>query len=698
MATLPTTLRGTMDDSTYGAWLADALEHVPDLAYPLSIQQYAVMRRDPTLAAILAGYTLQVRRASWAVDGTGCRPEVVKLVADDLGLPVAGQDTPGAARLRGVSWEEHLRTALLCLTYGHMAFELLAEVRDGTARLVTLAERMPHTISELHVDPGSGALLGISQEMRHDKRPQIGADRLCFYSWEREGASWQGTSLLRPAYGVHLLKREVQRVVATGVRRFSMGVPVVEWAPGTVPTPQQMLEAQQVASAARVGDQSGAAMPPGAMLKLVGLTGGAPDGLGLLQWLDRQQSRMALMGHLELGQGDSSGSRALGTAFIDNLMLALETLGSFVASQVTRQVAARIVEWNWGLGEPVPLVTVSGIGSRREVTAESLELLLRSGALSADPGLEAWIRREFRLPERETPPPVVAPNAAPPVVASRPKARRRREAAGQLALPVMAAAPSREPTEVEQAAGVDFEALQAEFEAARAELAEQWPEESEPLVEALVAAVVATLAAGAVAELGSLVVDAAVIAGLAVPIAASMTTLAVLSAGRAADELRSQGADVEAGTPDTERLAEVAQATAGLIAGGYASGAARVALIAAGPDADPDAVGEQVRAHLVELSQVNDAGPGGWVSTNLGGALTTAQNAGRAATFEQAPTGTRWVASESLDPNTCDPCAEADGKSFDSLADALEVYPSGGNRSCQGGQRCRGLLVAVIPN
>jgi hypothetical protein len=693
-----------MDDTAYGGWLADALEHVPNLTYPLSIQQYAIMRRDPTLAAILSGYTLNIRRATWAVDGTACRPAVVQQVADDLGLPVMGDDTPGAARVRGVSWEEHLRSALLCLTYGHMCHELLAEIRGGVARLVALAERMPHTISEIHVDEKTGALLGISQDrISRDKTPQVKADRLVFYSWEREGASWQGNSLLRPAFGVHLFKREAMRVVATGVRRFSMGVPVVEWANGTNPTPAQITEAQKAASAARVGDTAGASMPPGATLRLIGLTGAAADGMGFLEWLDKQQSRMALMSHLELGQGTNGGSRALGEAFIDAWTLALETVGTFIADQATRQIAARIVEWNYGLDEPVPRVVVSGIGSRREVTAESLKLLLDSKALSADPGLEEWIRREWRLPEREGIA-QVAPStdrvAASAGRVVRPKARRRPEAAGQLALPVMAAAPSREPTELEQAAGVDFAAIAAELEAAQAALAERWPDLSEPVTAALVAAVVAAVAADALADLGSLTVPGEATAAMVDAVADAMVSLAGSSAGRAADELASQGVDIEAGTPDVGRLRDTAEAVVGVIASGYATGAGRAGLQHAGPDADPDAVGAAVREHLDSLSEVKDGGPGGWVATNLGGALVGAQHAGRLATFEQAPDGTKYAASAVNDLSKCDPCDEQDGVVYDSLAEALVFFPEGlgGMVGCLGGLRCRCILVAVTPD
>ncbi len=146
MVAVPTTLRGyTTDEIHYGAILTDALEHVPDLHYPLSVPVYGQMRNEGAITSVLAAYTLLLRQATWSVNPAGCRPEVAQLVADDLGLPVAGKDEPGAARTRGVSWAEHLRCALSYLTFGHAAFELEAEMRDGQARLIGLHERFQAT-------------------------------------------------------------------------------------------------------------------------------------------------------------------------------------------------------------------------------------------------------------------------------------------------------------------------------------------------------------------------------------------------------------------------------------------------------------------------------------------------------------------------------------------------------------------------
>ncbi|WP_433731031.1 phage portal protein family protein [Actinoplanes sp. CA-051413] len=376
----------------------------------MSVPIYAKMRRDPKLSSILQGWNLNLRRAQWQLDPAGCRPEVVQQVADGMGLAVKGNDEPGAARLRGVSWGDHLSAALRMVAFGFSAFEMEADTSSGQARLSGLWERPQWTISHIHVDGKTGLLNGATQDQAAKAgAPQMLAKNMVWYAREREGSNWAGASLLRPSYASWLIKEEVRRAYAVANVRWSAGVPVMEALPGTNPTSAQMAEAAQMAQAARAGVTAGGSTPPGFTMKILGITGSLPNSQEFLRWLDQQCASSALMNAFDLGE-TPNGSRALGTVFMDALLLALESEAELVADVATRQIAARIVDWNHGEDEPVPRVVVSGVGSRREVTAESLNLLLSSGALAAEPGLEAWVRREYRLPEREeSAQPVVVP-------------------------------------------------------------------------------------------------------------------------------------------------------------------------------------------------------------------------------------------------------------------------------------------------
>ncbi len=714
----PTRLAGRVSDAEYEAILDDVMSDLPaDLMWPMSVRAFGSVQRDPTAWAALQGYVLQLQRAQWQLDGRGCDPKLTAMVADDLGLHVVGDDQPGAARTRGVSWEDHLRAVLSgMLTFGHFGVELGATVTGDEARLTVLAERPPQTITQIHVDAKTGEFEGITQDSaRRDGKPQIPARNMAWYCHQRQGAGWQGVSLFRSVAPIVTIKREMIRVHATSNRRWGMGVPVMEALPGTAPSPQQMNEAQQLASAARGGEQSGAATPPGFQLKLTGISGSLPATQDFLAWLDRQILRAVLMPHLELGQGTSGGARALGEAFIDSWTLSLEALGSLVCDVATRQIAARIVEWNRGSDAPVPTVVVSGIGSRREVTAESLNALLQSGALSADPGLEAWVRREYRLPEREesgtqpsgrlyeadlqsgimTPnerraqlglPPVEggnslgdqgtkqdAPAAVKPAGTSdgaKVAAKRGRQAVGQLALPIAAAASDDEAQRV-----------QHDYEAALAALLAAWPALAAPLI----ADLTAQAAASGIADLASLAASAATVDQISIALTDAMAALATQASNQVAGSAAAQGADVQPVEADRGRLADIAAVTAALVAGGYASAAARRAMLA-----PAGTVAEVVKAALDDMTSATK----GMVADQLGTALSTAQGQGRLAVLAAHP-AVAYEGVEDGEPvgNRCAPCTAAHGKRYPTLAAALEERPNAAQLStCEGGPRCRGWL------
>ncbi|MFB4306977.1 hypothetical protein [Actinomadura sp. GTD37] len=390
-----------MRDVIASQW-ADVNEFVPDLMWPTSVQMYARMRHDPRLAAILKAYSLPIRRATWAVDPAGCRDEVVQTVADDLGLPILGADTkPGPARRRGVNWQEHVRLALLSLVFGHSVFERRYEIRNGQARLVNLGERMPWTIGAINLNR-DGTISDIRQEF--GVTAAIPANRLVWYTNEREGATWTGRSLLRDAYGPWLLKHEMWRVNATAIRRFGMGIPTVEAPPGAAPA--QIAVAQRLASAMRVGDTAGAGLPNGFQFKLTGLTGSAPDAVEMIRYLDQQMSTAALTGFLDLGQTET-GSRALSDSLVDMFMLSLQAVADEIANVATSGqpglsgAVTDLVDVNWGEDEPAPRIVCTDVGQRHDLTTEALHELVTAGVIHADDDLEAYFRGAYRLPPRK---------------------------------------------------------------------------------------------------------------------------------------------------------------------------------------------------------------------------------------------------------------------------------------------------------
>jgi hypothetical protein len=394
MADGPRTAPGYVSSTDmYGSMSADALETVADLTWPSNVSTYAKMRRDPQIAATLNAYMLPIRAAKWAVNPEGCRTEVVQYVADQWGLPVLGKDTKKAGfRRRGVIFKEHLRAALLHLVYGHSPFAYAGEITGDPTRwsVTTIAERPPQTISQIEVND-DGTLSGIYQ---YGEDRLIPAQNLIWYVHDKEGSNWAGTSMLREAYGPWLLKHDMWRVLGIASRRFGMGVPYVEAPPGA--TESEIQAAARFAEAMRVGDQSGAGVPSGFKPHLMGMTGSSPDTLGFVRYLDSQIAQGVLASVLNLPDS-GTGNRALGETLLGLLKLSWSAVADEIAIPAS-QATARWVDINWGEKEPSPEIVCVGLGAP-EPTAEAINQFIASGAITADPGLEEWVRGRYELPD-----------------------------------------------------------------------------------------------------------------------------------------------------------------------------------------------------------------------------------------------------------------------------------------------------------
>lgn len=651
------------------------------------------MRHDPQLQAVLSAYRLPIERATWAVDGTGCRPEVTQLVCDDLGLPPMDKtDDPGPARRRGVIWTRHLREALAYLVFGHAVFERRYEwdADAGLMRLAHLGGRMPWTIATMSLNH-DGTVDHITQTTQQEP---LAARRLAWYCNELEGSSWVGKSKLRPAFGPWLLKHEMWRVLATSGRRFGMGVPTVYAPQGASGSLQsQVAQAQQLASAMRVGDQSGVGLPAGFAFELAGLKGSVPNIQAFIEYLDGQMSKMALAGLIDMPMA-AHGSKALGETVLDLFLLSLQSVADDIATTATSGhdgfpgIVSDLVDVNWGEDEPCPRVVCTDVGESHELTANAIGALMQYGALQADPNLDSWIRKVWKLPQKAAADTGMTPtelpsgspeSATPPAPAVPPGTQPGQVAAAGPLDP--GPVTHRELTPQERQAGFDPEALHRDMTAALGSLMLQWPD----LYAGMRRQVTDQVAAG---KLGSLKVSTR---DAALALQDTMASLARQAAQQMITEAAGQGVLIN---PDRVKispvkLGRIADARAAQIGAWLASAATRVALqvSAAQPPASPaDAVGSA----LDGLSQRS-------LADQLHGALMAAQNAGRIAAATAAPTSQRcqFISVEVMDQNTCEACAAVDGSVFLSAQEAEDNYPGGGYFDCAGFDRCRGTVCAL---
>lgn len=383
----------------------------PALVWPQCIPVFNKMRTEESqIVSVMRAVKLPIRRTTWRVDGTGCRDEVTEQIADDLGLPILGQEDRVAPRRNRdrFSWDEHLAHVLLMLDFGHMFFEWQVRVDErGKIRLRKLHPRMPGSISNIQT-ASDGGLVSITQ---WGSEKVIPVNRLVAYVHEREGANWTGRSVLRGSFRPYFLKDRAIRQWRSTNDRNGMGVPIATGAEGASTEQAQAL--QKIVSAFRSGDTAGAALPFGAILRLAGVEGQLPSLESEVRYYDEQIARTVLAHFLNLGT--QTGSWALGSTFADFFTMNEQTYAQVIQATASMHIVEDLVDWNWGPDEPAPRIVCDEIGSQQAATATAIKMLLDAGALSNDPSLERYLRNQYSLPPAEEPGSGSAASAAPAV-------------------------------------------------------------------------------------------------------------------------------------------------------------------------------------------------------------------------------------------------------------------------------------------
>lgn len=383
-------------------------EDNPELVFPRSSRTYArMLRQDAKVKSVFRAVTLPIRRANWQLDPNGAPDEIVAHVAQDLRMQVRGEaaNSPVAPRRGRVSWEQHLEQLLHALTFGHMFFEQVYRPGpDGREHLAKLAPRWPGTIDKINV-AADGGLVSIEQrpvtrgDLRLD-RVEIPVSRLVAYCFDDLGGQWTGTSIFRPAYKHWKLKDELLRKEVSTLDRNGMGVPKYTGSDLTNDPEKDLAYGQEVAENLRSGDYAGAAIPAGAKLELMGVSGQLVSPREAITYHDNQIAIAVLANFLNLeGKG---GSYALASTQSDFFNQSEQTVADWVQDVANHHVVEDLVSVAFPEYDgPAPQIVFDAIGSRKELGAQDLASLMNAKLILGDKDLEEHVRRVYSLPAKQ---------------------------------------------------------------------------------------------------------------------------------------------------------------------------------------------------------------------------------------------------------------------------------------------------------
>ncbi len=389
-------------------WLRDMLQGGPDSNPELSGRRkflvYDEMRRtDATVKSLLMFYKLTVRSAAWSLDPRTDNDPVDLLIRDMVAanLGLEGQDG-----WLDLSWGKTVDQGLGMIDMGCSFEELVwGDVRswrdaDGDEHLVRplarLAPRQPASVEKIEWN-SNGSIRKLHQSIAGTK--PIPGDKLVYHVYE-PSTSWDGVSILRPAWGAWTLKKLL--IVSTGIGwdRYSSGTPVV-WHPDT-PEGEQMaktigrnVRTHQRAYVHLPVPQGGTKDDSEWALEILNAASSIADPEKLLQWCSNQIAEAGLQHFTRQGLGQT-GARATAETQADPFYLAAGALAEDLARERARQVIRKLVAVNFGEDAAeyrTPRLTVSKIRARNiETISKAIAMLEPAGFTFADRGTQDDVR------------------------------------------------------------------------------------------------------------------------------------------------------------------------------------------------------------------------------------------------------------------------------------------------------------------
>jgi hypothetical protein len=684
----PTTSQASVLDAgflpSWGVLAADDLEDNDQLKFPQSVVSYTKMQTDGQVQGLSHGSTWPIFRMQWYLEPGNARADGVERLSRDLGLPV-GEDAvlPPRRTKNRFKFLEHIEEALDAIFLGFKLFEQQGDIEDDSLfHYRKLMNIPPTSLAEIQLEDDGG--IKWVKQYGHEA-PELSINRLVWYAFQKRGANWTGKSLLRGCYGPWLLKDRALRVGVMNLQRAGVGTPVIEAHPGA--TEAELIILNRLAERFKAGERSGGAVPAGARLRLVGVEGSQPDAVGFAKLMNEEMARAFLQMFMQAGQ-TGTGSRSTTESWIDWHKLTLEYIANWFANLFSEHVIEDDWEWNYGEEEEdVPVLRWKW--DEQDVTAPD------AAQAAEDPA--ANLRQQIETGDVQVPEDVAAAlGAVPGRLASstrRIAGRRRRggsstRAAGasQTAVPPLPL-PSRplrrQLYDHEIAAAVDYNAIDVAYQSALDLLVQE----------------VRALQGYQIAELHDAIIDAdgdlTALSELAAEpqhsevIMSRLRQVADLAAQQHVEEARRQGETIS--RPDTERLQAAfrnrAEAIDNILTSNLSTSASRISTRLSGGSLSAVEVADHVRD---DLSGRSDA----YLRDILGGGVQKAINDGRGLVMRE--TQPKYIyASELLDNNTCAACAGIDGTQYENVDDAERDYPGGGFTDCAGGERCRGMLIAV---
>lgn len=360
---------------------------------------YDKMRRsDPQIIMCLGAVKAPILAASWQINAYDNEDEESKQDAELINKIIFGN--------RDFSFSCFLEEALTSLDFGFSVFELIDKVNMYDAEfgsyigIKEIAYRSQKTIERWNLDRGTGKLLSVSQYAYGDldRFLDIPSEFLIVFSNKKEGANYEGVSMLRGCYGPWFRKNTYLKLNAIGIEKFAIPTPIAEIPEGKESSEQfdnliLALEKYQAHEAGYITHPAG---------WKINLNTNTYDPQKVEVSIDNEDKRIAksfIANFLELGM-NGFGSQSLSIDLSDFFLKSIQFVANRICEEFNTKIIPRYVDLNRPGRTEYPYMTVSGISDDAGLElSQVVSNLIGSKVIIPDDELEKYMRKRYNLPE-----------------------------------------------------------------------------------------------------------------------------------------------------------------------------------------------------------------------------------------------------------------------------------------------------------
>lgn len=353
-------------------------------------------RSDPQIKLCLNAVKNPIKGASWEIEK-----------GEDTLEAQADADFIEQVLFKDLDFAQFISEALTAIDFGHSVFEPVEKIvldhpKFGSYHTIkTLAFRSQRTLERFNLAPDTGELLSITQLAYGDlmRYVDIPAEALLLFSIDREGANYEGISMLRPCYGPWFRKNEYLKLNAIGIEKFAVPTPLAE-VPEGKESSNQYANLIECLEAYTTHQNNYLTYPAG--WKII-LNANSYDPSKVEASIDAEDRRIVkafLANFLELGM-NTTGSYAMSNNLSDFFLGSLEFIAGEIERVINQVTIPRMIRLNKGERSVYPKLKHSNISDK--AGKELAEILKFLGGdtqfIIPDDDIEDHLRKRYRLPK-----------------------------------------------------------------------------------------------------------------------------------------------------------------------------------------------------------------------------------------------------------------------------------------------------------